>query len=453
MRSSHVARSLSGGPHRLEGTDCRSPATVFTVPKLLTLDSDYSLHTIRSKHLEHELLCTDLMGFFEHVWTVHPLVGASPDEPAESSVGRPTTTVMTSRHTVVEGKVALSARLRRLAGLNFVLAQGALLIELHRLIRVQEISVIRVGDPYYLAVVGFVLARLHSIPLVIRVNGNYDLIYQNVGALAYPRLFRRRWVEKRIERALLSRAELVAGGNQNNLDYALANGARLERATLFRIGTLIDPAHFVDPAIRPSLREELGLGTRPFIVCVGRLEPVKYPQDVLQVLARCHAYEPRLAAVLVGDGSLRGELQTLARQLGLEQDVIFAGPRDQSWIAQVLSTATIIVAPDAGRSLVEGALSGTPIVAYDYEWHSELLSSGHTALLVPYRDVAAMSEAVRRLLGDRRWAAAIGQRARDAVLVAMDPDRLVNHERHEYERVLSQRRRRSGRGGATESAR
>ena len=49
---------------------------------------------------------------------------------------------------------------------------------------------------------------------------------------------------------MLPRADLVAGANRDNLDYAVRNGARKERSALFRYGNLIDPVHFADPADR-----------------------------------------------------------------------------------------------------------------------------------------------------------------------------------------------------------
>lgn len=408
-------------------------------PRLLTLDNNYSLHTIRARQLEQDVLYADLNGFFDHVWRVHPAVGADPTEPVASSIGPPKAFVLSNRHTVIEGRVSRSARLLRWPRLNFVLAQSTLLAQVSKLLRRQKISIIRAGDPYYLGLLGLILSRLHKVPLVVRVDANYDLMYRNVGDMAYPRLFRHRSLEKRIERVVLSRADLVAGGNQNNLDYALSNGAQRDRATLFRIGTIIHPRHYADPSERTSVAAEMGLHDRPFLVYVGRLEALKYPEDLLHVLVRCRAYEPKVALVLVGDGRLRPRLQALARELGVEEHVIFTGPRDQAWIADALASATIVLAPDAGRTLVEATLSGTPVVAYDHEWHSELVSTGTTGVLVPFRHVDAMAAAVVRLLSDPEQAAVLGRRAREASLTMMDPLRLVTHEQQEYGKLLAGR--------------
>ncbi len=118
FRTARVAPSRSGPPFRL-----------------ITFEGDYTLSTIRERGLEHLVTCRDLNGFFERVWSVHPAAGADPNEPPESSVGPPAVTEISPRHTMVEGRVARTARLRGLPMLNFTLGQYALLVRLHRLVR------------------------------------------------------------------------------------------------------------------------------------------------------------------------------------------------------------------------------------------------------------------------------------------------------------------------------
>jgi glycosyltransferase involved in cell wall biosynthesis len=338
---------------------------------------------------------------------------------------------------MVEGRVSQFKWLRRVAPVNFAIAQLVLIGYLEWLIRSRRISVIRAGDPYYNGLLALLLARLNRLPLVVRVNSNQDAIYQATGDLALPRLLRSRKVEQAVARFVLERAGLVAAGSQNNLQFALANGARPDRATIFRYGTWVDPIHFlIDPADRSPVASELGLGDRPFLVLVSRLEPVKHPDDVLRVLAEAKSSHPELAAVLIGDGTLRRQLERSAIELGIADDVRFVGNRDQQWIARALSSATIVLSPLTGRALVEASLSGTPVVAYDVEWHSELIRSGETGLLVPYRDISAMARAVCGLLDDPIQAAQLGQKARAATLEMMDPARLMEHERSEYRKLL-----------------
>ena len=410
--------------------------------KLLNLEGDYSLSTIRRLGLDQVLTSRDLDGFFEHVWTVHPMVGASADEPLETAVGPPSSEDVAPRHTIVEGRVAYSPRLRRIPVLNFLIGQAVLLVRLDRLIRRESISLIRANDPFYLGILGVLLARRRRIPLVVRLIANYDGNFYASGSPAYPRLFRRRAIEKWLGRNVLRRADLVAAGNYDILNYALANGADAERSTVFLVGNLIDSFHFEEaPEDRPSVRGELGLDDRPLAICVGRLEPDKHPEDVVRAVAQARLRERGVVALLVGDGTMRPQLEAMARELGVEDDVVFAGNRDQRWIAAAYSSADIVLSPVTGRALVEAQLSGTPVVAYDVDWQSELVHDGETGLLTPYRDVEAMADAVDRLLADRQWARSLGAVGREYTAKVMDPDALTAHERQQYEKVLASARR------------
>ena len=114
-----------------------------------------------------------------------------------------------------------------------------------------------------------------------------------------------------------------------------------------------------------------------------RLEPVKNAMDLVDVLEIVHRERPDVVCVVVGDGSQRQEILTRIGLLKLEDSLLLVGNKSQSWIASLLADADVVVAPMMGRALVEAALSGTPIVAYDVDWHSEFVSANVTGVLVP----------------------------------------------------------------------
>jgi glycosyltransferase involved in cell wall biosynthesis len=249
---------------------------------------------------------------------------------------------------------------------------------------------------------------------------NHDIAYAEQGLLAYPRLFRRRSIEKWVEHLVFSRADLVAVGSQDNRAFAEGNGAPPERVAYFRYSDLVDAARHAEPDQRPSVQADLGLQGRPFLITVSRFEPIKRTGDTLEVLAHARRLIPSLAAVVVGDGVLRPQLENQARALGIEDDVIFTGARNQDWIARALSSADVVLSAITGRALVEASLSGTPIVAYDFEWQSEFVLSGETGLVVPYRDTEAMAEAACRLIEDPPLASRLAARARSRTADSME---------------------------------
>jgi glycosyltransferase involved in cell wall biosynthesis/ubiquinone/menaquinone biosynthesis C-methylase UbiE len=403
--------------------------------RLLVLDTAWTLEAIRERKLEDSITCRGLDGFFGHVWSVHPFATLVGSSESAGRYGLPEAYVFAPGHTFIEGKVGRYSFLKWLKPLNFLISQVGIFFSLARLIRKYRISVIRVGDPQYLGLFGWALSRLCEVPFCIRVSANYDKIYEITGQLAVRRLFFFRWVEKIVESFILKRAAFVAAGNQDNLNYSLKNGARPEVATLFRYGNLIDKRHFVDPKDRAdgtALLEELDVEKYKFLLYIGRLEEIKQPSHILHVLSEIRKRGNAVKVLLVGDGSLHEQLQSLAQKLEVENLVIFCGNRDQEWLARVIPLALMVLSPHTGRALSEAALGGVPIVAYDVDWQSELIQTGETGELVPNLDWEKMADAVERLLADPPYARSMGDAVRNLALKMMNPDMLNQHERETY---------------------
>ena len=407
--------------------------------RLIVLDTSYALEAIQARKLEFSVTCRDLDGFFDHVWTVHPFATLVTSRQWSSKYGRPEKHRLAGRHTFIEGKVGRFQMLHRISPLNFLISQICFFFYLARLVKKEKISVIRVGSPLYLGLFGWALSRWCRIPFVVRVGGNHDKIYETTGNSMEKRLFLHRRIEKIVERFVFPRADLVAGANQDNLDFALANGARLEFSTLFRYGNLIDKRHFVVPSQRTGghcLLQEIDVISHQFILYIGRLESVKHPDDVVRVLARVLGRGYAVKAVFAGDGQLRSGLLNLARELGVENQIVFVGNVDQDWLSKVLPLASAVISPHTGRALSEAALGGVPIVAYDVDWQREIIQTGITGELVCHLDHEGMADSLERLLKDSGYARKMGEAVRNRIIEMMDPKTLDQHERDQYMAVF-----------------
>jgi glycosyltransferase involved in cell wall biosynthesis len=139
------------------------------------------------------------------------------------------------------------------------------------------------------------------------------------------------------------------------------------------------------------------------LVYVGRLEPEKAAGDLITLMMRLcldDACTKNVSLHLVGDGSIRREMQQRTITAGLSDRVIFHGTVANNELPAVLSNSHVFLSTLTGTSLREAALCRLPIVAYDLDWISGLLINEETALLVPRGDIDAMAAAVRRLLID-----------------------------------------------------
>ena len=90
----------------------------------------------------------------------------------------------------------------------------------------------------------------------------------------------------------------------------------------------IDLHPFTEVVNSVSLRAELGISPDSFVIgYVGRIEDQKNPRFIVDIAERFCRMEPRAVFLLVGDGSLRYEIENRVRNLGLGEHFIFAGVR------------------------------------------------------------------------------------------------------------------------------
>ncbi len=380
-----------------------------------------TLEELEAKGVADAIRYRDLDGYFEHVYTVH--------FPAR----RDRVIQLSERHTILEFSQHHFSNLHAFPMMNLIASEARFLISLWRLVKTGKISVIRAQDPYVQGANAFFLSKITGIPFLISVHSNYDLTRRSTGRLVY-RFLRSHRIEKAIERFVFQQANFTIAISDDNRDFAIRNGASPSKVATVRIPTF--SVHY-DETRRPrNVKSELGLQDRKMVVYVGRLSPEKYPDDVVKCAGVVARQRDDVVFILVGDGPMRGDLQQLTDSMELSQHVQILGFQPQEQVRDLMHTADVIVSPLTGRALIEAALSGTPVVAYDVEWHRELIRNHNTGLLVPSRDYAAMATAILWVFDHPSEARTFGAHARAVTLEQFHPRKLLREEIACFERVL-----------------
>ena len=411
--------------------------------RMLVFDTSYTSNIIFERGLTQPILARDLDGFFERIWTVQPLDTIFLPPGDRESSGAPRTFEIAPRHVFIAGKLMRFAWPRWAMPLNFFLAQVGLLRLLSRLIRDHRIAIIRAEDSWYCGLLALILARRHRLPLIVGVWGNPAAIRKATGRPLMPRLFRRIWVEEMVERFVLKRADRIIVQNEDNRRFVLSMGAEPRRTRIFRLGNILHPMHFEEPATRPDGRAELaelGLEGSQVLLVISRLETLKRTDHAVKMLAGLGQRCPQAKLLFAGDGSQRSELEHLAAELGVEDRVVFAGNRDQDWLWRVTPRVAAVVSLLTGRSLAEAALAGVPLIAYDADWQGELVATGFSGELVPDLDHEGLARAAERILEDPDYARRMGAGARRKALEMLDPESNSAAQRAEYRELLNETR-------------
>ena len=181
-------------------------------------------------------------------------------------------------------------------------------------------------------------------------------------------------------------------------------GARSARA-LAAMG--IDAARLFDP---PNVLDLARYTPRPGpepdidVLYVGNLVAEKRPDVLLQAMRLVADRRPSLRVALVGDGPWRKRLEALARTLGLEGIVEFAGQRPSGEVTDWLRRARVFALTSEVEGLpmamVEAMCCGVPAVVPDVGDVREVARHGENALVVAGSGPQAYAEAVEGLLAD-----------------------------------------------------
>lgn len=149
---------------------------------------------------------------------------------------------------------------------------------------------------------------------------------------------------------------------------------------------------------------------RPYLLMVGTLEPRKNHQaavHALRVLKR-EGFPHRLLCV-GGKGWLFGKINALVAELGLTNDVVFAGYAPDADLPALYSGSDCSLVPSLyegfGLPVLEGMACGSPVVCSNSSSLPEV--AGDAAVLVPPDDYHALADAIRLVLTQSGYANAL----------------------------------------------
>jgi glycosyltransferase involved in cell wall biosynthesis len=169
---------------------------------------------------------------------------------------------------------------------------------------------------------------------------------------------------------------------------------------------------------RPALQNELNLDpSRPVILFASKLQSRKRCGDLVEAyknLSLGPRMNPHPYLVIVGDGEERAALEKQAAESGLE-GIRFCGFRNQSELPRFFDMATVFVLPSRhepwGLIVNEVMNAGRAvIVSDDVGCQPDLVEDGVEGCVFPVGDVAALTDALRRVLATPGTAAAMGLR-------------------------------------------
>jgi glycosyltransferase involved in cell wall biosynthesis len=232
----------------------------------------------------------------------------------------------------------------------------------------------------------------------------------------------------------------------------------------------LDTTVFADwPARRHVLRDEMGASEEDVIVgIVGRLTEVKNHSLFLKAIARYReksgmAQDGRCVRfIIIGDGHLRNKLEDEARELGIDNEVLFAGTRNdpENFYPALDVVALTSLNEGTPLTLIEAMANARAVIATSVGGVSDLLggeavslpslneNSGYTlrerGVLVRPNDAAAFCRGLARLIKDTELRREMGERGRRFVEQNYSKERLLADVMNLYQELAEDRQHEPG---------
>ena len=283
---------------------------------------------------------------------------------------------------------------------------------------------------------GWLLKRRTGLPLISTVHSDYKLDYlgRPFSRLTYGT----------INAMALRHMDYHVGVSDATVDMLIDRGFRPDR--IFSIYNGLDFSPRTIALDRAAFFASCGLQADEDSIVVGiaaRLNPVKDIATLIQGFGKAYAQCPALRLVIAGDGEQRAELESLTRELGLEQVVCFAG-----WLSDVdsfyhaidINTLTSL-SETFPYSLTEGARAGLPTVATRVGGVPYLIEHGVTGLLFTPGDSDALAKHLLHLAQSAELRRRMGGLLYEKARTDFSLESTINRQLEIYETILRREQR------------
>ena len=189
------------------------------------------------------------------------------------------------------------------------------------------------------------------------------------------------------------------------------------RDELLTLGFRPDKVTAVPNGVEPFFQPGGVRSTRPLVVAVGRLAPVKRFDRMIEAAVVAHRRSPDMELVIVGEGPELERLEGIVAAHGAQGWISFAGRLTNESLRTMYRRAWLVasasLAEGWGLTLTEAAACATPAVATDISGHRCSVEAGVTGVLAPVEHLgAAIADALDDDAGRERMGQAALARAR-----------------------------------------
>ncbi|MFZ4860146.1 MAG: glycosyltransferase [Desulfuromonadaceae bacterium] len=202
----------------------------------------------------------------------------------------------------------------------------------------------------------------------------------------------------------------------------------------------VDTVHFSPGKSQKEFKTRLGLSEKCLVIgIVARLAPVKDHTTLFNACKILKVSVPDFKLLVVGDGQLRDQLESLAQKLNLNDQIIFTGMRED--IPSLMRAMDIFVLSSISEgislTLLEAMACCLPIVATAVGGNPEVIVAGKTGYLVDVRSPELLAEKLEVLILNKQLRNIMGEAGRSRVVESFSLKACAAEYQRLYSSIMS----------------
>jgi len=228
----------------------------------------------------------------------------------------------------------------------------------------------------------------------------------------------------------------------DNLKESVERMEEIPHEKIIAIHNGIDINEFSTSINNTNLKNELKIDSECTVVgIVARLDPLKDHESFLRAAGHIVKELSEVRFLIVGDGELRGKLESLAGEIGLGEKVIFTGfRRDINNILPFIDVFVLCSGSEAlGVAILEAMACSKPVVATNVGGIPEVVKDEETGILVPPGNPQVLAKVIVNLLKDREKARRMGLAGRRRVEQYFDIKLNVKKAEEIYDKLIEEK--------------
>ena len=227
--------------------------------------------------------------------------------------------------------------------------------------------------------------------------------------------------EERRKRAL-ARVNFIAANSNFTADLARAVAPASAEVRVISPGAdLSEPPDAAKDKFNRRQVAKLTKNAEPLLVSVARLEPRKGMDAIIRALPELKSAHPKIAYLIIGEGSDKERLEKLAKELGVSDRVYLAGHLSAPKRFAALASSNLFAltcrrsehsVEGFGAAILEAALCGVPALAARAGGAPEAALDGKTGWLCDGENDEKIAQALKEALSDEKELAKRGAAAK-----------------------------------------